>query len=166
MENEMKTGSAYAFLDYSSNPSILLEAMKRHLRINGFRENATFKVLDDRLNDSLNHQKVELPLVVAKAAETLEVYGSVPMTKIGNLVELEPVKASSLRYILKVEVPEASDSEIAEPLGQSRANRLAAQVLNQVLSTVGNRAYRKKRIKNLRFAVFYKNSRGRAERYP
>ena len=115
-----------------------------------------------------NHERKELPANVAAIADATDVYGSVS-SKCSSAtfakLSREPVKASSLRYLLVAEAPEVTDSTVGEPLGQWRANQQAAGMLGEVLRGVAGRERRRGASDVCRDVVFYLDSRRKAQRY-
>ena len=61
--------------------------------------------------------------------------------------------------------PNARISEFAARIGQGRANQGTAEMLDQVLSMLGNEELNSGRSKFFRTVVFYQDSRRKAQRY-
>ena len=173
----MKTGKAYAFLNYEGRWTELAEDLRVSGGMANFPDTFRLMVDDDKLTTmSIDGRVLEmygckrgrLPASIALLAETTGVYGSVPSgcspETFGKLLG-EPVKASSLRFLVMAEAPEVSDSQFAEPLGQGRANQVTAGMLETVLGIVADRERGRGASDVSRGAVFYQDGRGRAQRF-
>lgn len=174
---KMKTGKAYAFLNYEGRWTELVGDLGVSRDMANFPDTFRLIVLDDKISTMdmdgrvramYDCERERLPAKIAQLAETTEVHGSVasdcsPDTfrKLPN----KPVKAASLRYLVMAEAPEVSDSESAGPLGQDRANQVTAGMLKEVLGIVADRERERRASDVSREAIFYQDSRGRAQRY-
>ena len=169
----------------------LIVSMGEAGRHANFPDSLVFTVLDDRVSSRYSHKREGLPLRIAQIAETTEVYGSAPSRMFRNLIDIKPKMAIDLRYIVTAEVPIVSSSELLRllkqgefskealiraylileelreirRLGQGRANQKAAGMVDSVLSIVNNKECTERLSKFLRAAVFYEDSRGRAQIY-
>lgn len=161
----MKTGKAYAFLNYEGRWQELIGIMGVAKEKANFSDTFSFTVLDDKVS-TMYHEREKLPAKIAQLAETTDVRGSVSLNcsdeTFKKLSNIKPVKASNLRYLIMAEAPEVTDSRFAEALGQGRANRVTAERLNEVLSLVGAGEANAGDSDIFRGAVFYQDGRGRA----
>lgn len=173
----MKTGKAYAFLNYEGRWTELVGDLGVSREMANFPDTFRMMVVEDkistmdmdgRVREMYDYERGRLPAKVAQLAETTEVYGSVASNcssetfrKLSN----KPVKASSLRYLIMAEAPEVTDSQFAEPLGQGRANQVTAGWLKTALGIVADRERKIRASDVSKEAVFYQDGRGRAQRY-
>jgi hypothetical protein len=164
-DQQMKTGRAYTYLDHEAEESALIELMNTNRRRANFPETIAFTILDDKRSDKYDHKPAKLPQEIADAAKITRVYGNAPISRAANVVNLEPVEANSLRYVIMVEAPEITSSELCGPIGQGKANQLAAGVLTEVLSGICQKECLEGQRKYLRAATFYQRLGKRAERY-
>ena len=153
----MKTGKAYAFLNYEGG----VEALRKELEAK--IERAYMKGLIPGLPDHLVISEIllntpeardHLPKSILQIAETTQIYGTAPASRLSEIPK-EPKPAIELDYMVISATPEVSDPESAEPLGQARANQTTAGRLQQILFPVSTRN-----------VVFYHDSRRKAQRYP
>ena len=172
----MKTGKAYAFLNYEGRWTELVGDLEVSRELANFPDTFRMMVVDDKISTMDMYDRVRamydcergrLPAKIAQLAETTKVYGSVESNcshetfkKLSN----KPVKASSLRYLIMAEAPEVTDSQFAEHLGQGRANQVTAEWLQTILGIVADRERGRCASDVSREAVFYQDSRGRAQR--
>jgi len=169
MKNKMKTGRAYAFFNYEGRYTELVGHLGIARDMANFPDNLGLVVLDDKISTNDMEDKKRLPAKITKIAETTKVYGSVSSNcSQGTFRKLsrEPVKASSLRYLVMAEAPnvELSDTQFNHPLGQGRANQVTAGMLNEVLSIVADGERKIGASDVYRGAVFYQDGRNRAQR--
>jgi hypothetical protein len=177
MANKMKTGKAYAFLDYEGRWTELVGDLGVSREMASFPDTFRMMVVDDkistmdmdgRVREMYNCERGRLPEKIAQLADTTKVYGSVASNcsseTFGKLSN-KPVNASSLRYLIMAQAPEVTDSQFAEPLGQGRANQVTAGWLKTILGIVANREREILASDVSKGAVFYLDSRGRAQRY-
>ena len=173
----MKTGKAYAFLNYEGRWTELVGDLGVSREMANFPDTFRMMVVDDkistmdmdgRVRTMYDCKRGRLPAKIAQLAEATEVYGSVASNcssetfrKLSN----KPKKASSLRYLIMAEAPEVTDSQFAEHLGQGRANQVTAGWLKTVLGIVADRERKIRASDVSKEAVFYQDSRGRAQRY-
>ncbi len=160
----MKTGKAYAFLDYEAEEVVLIKVLERNRRITGFPDTFSFTIINGFT--ALDPKREKLPVKIAEAARTAEVYGGAPMSMVGNVINLRPKKAKNLRYIVMAKIPEVTDSEAVEPLGQARANQVTAGRLSTILGDLCERECLAGKRDYLRSIIFYLDSRRRVQRYP
>ena len=161
----MKTGKAYAFLDYEGRVEELVEGMNRARAKVNFPDTLSFKVLGDRVSTGrVYDEKGELPAEIIKAAEVKDIYGTASISEMSNIPEI-PKKAADLRYIIMATALKVSDAAIVGELRQGNANRLTAGMLNEVLWSLGSEECRAGRSKFLRAGTFFQNSPTRAQMY-
>lgn len=163
---KMKTGIAYAFLNYEGREAELLERMEKAKKRANFQDSLSFTVLDDSISTLYDHsERKELPQSIAELAKKRDVYGSAPTTHLAHVSDIAPTRATDLRYLVMAQAPDVTTSESSEPLGKTRANQETASMLNEVLSIIGCAECHAGRRKFSRQAVFYQDSQGQARRY-
>ncbi len=168
----MKTGVAYGFLDYKCDQldypgksiELLRELGLQRGRAN-FSEFLEFAILDDKESESFgyDHERSSLPRQIAELARTTDVYESFLADRFPDSPRTAK-KAIDLRYLVRIEIPEASDTRFSRPLGQGMANQVAARRLYQIFGQFINVEPHKGRSGALRSKVFYQDGRGRAQR--
>jgi len=168
----MKTGRAYAFLGYEGRWTELAKDLNASKKRGNFSDTLRLMVIDDKVStmdmDSrvramYNCERGRLPEKIAEAAKTTKVYGQTPISMTRKLLNVKPVKASSLRYLVMAEDPEVTDSQFAESLGQGRANMVTAGMLETILDFVAERERKRGAGVVFRKTVFYQDSRGRVQ---
>lgn len=143
-------GKAYAFFDYVGEDTELLRSMHlQRVRAN-FLDSLGFTVIDDEESTMYDHKREGLPLIIAELAKVTDVYGAVSIDRLKDLPKT-PKKAADLRYSVMAKEGKESNSEVAG-------------MLNQVLGQIGDEEYSRGRSKFLRAAVFYQDSRRRAQK--
>jgi len=160
----MTTGRAYGYFAFDGMAGELVREME--LARQGGYDKLRFTVLEDKVTGFSDPMLSRLSPRIAELAESTNVSGSVPGDQQEKLRKLRPVRASSLRYIVKAVQPDMitpfqGDQNGDEPGEQALygANSTTAGMLRDILNSVGYKSP-SGISKN---AVFYLNGRGRAQ---
>jgi hypothetical protein len=148
------TGKAYAFLDYGSSSKQVVRRLESNRDRFHFSNTFVFRALKDQ---------EEVPQAIRELAERTNVYGKTGMNNLKSL-PTTPKKASDLRYVILAEDSEVFDSECPDPLGQARSNQVTAGRFSTLIGTFNNRRTPGNPNAVIRDAIFYLDSRRRAER--
>ncbi len=168
----MKTGRAYAFLNYEGRWTQLVRDLEVARQKANFSDTLRLMIIGDKISTMNMDQRVHmmydcergrLPEKIAEVAKRTKVHGQAPVEMARYLSDVKPVNASSLRYLVMAEDTDAVNVRIAGPLGQGRANDATAGMLDTALDIVAERERRRGAGIVSRKAVFYLDSRGRVQ---
>jgi len=160
----MTTGRAYGYFAFDGEADQLFEQME--LAKQGGYDKLRFTVLEDKVTGFSAPMLSRLSPRIVELADSTKVYGSVPGDQLERLRKLRPLKASSLRYLVKAVQPDMitpfPGDEVGEEPGEQAlygANSTTAGMLRDILKIVGHKSPNGIS-KN---AVFYLDGNGKAK---